>query len=103
MMSADLHKSVGVGHSNMDGMNGMNNNGGGGGGGLTNAIGESLDPLPYGARGASVSTISGLAHLMGNQHASIGMKNGFSGIGAPSGIGGPTLPPHPKQKQLQTQ
>ena len=107
MMPADLHKSGGVGvgpngHGNMNGMNGMNNNGGGGGGGLTNAIGESLDPLPYGARGASVSTISGLAHLMGNQHASIGMKNGFSGIGAPSGIGGPTLPPHPKQKQLQT-
>lgn len=38
---------------------------------------------------------------MGNQ-ASMGMKNGVSN--APAGLpGGPTLPPHPKQKQLPTQ
>jgi len=97
-MSADLHKSGGVGPNGHGNMHGMNNNGGGGV--MTNVMGESLDPLPYGARGASVSTLSGLAHFMGNQHASIGMKNGVSGPGAP---GGPTLPPHPKQKQLQTQ
>merc|ERR1711933_544836 len=63
--------------------------------------GESFDPLPYGARGASVGTLSGLAHFMGNHQASIGMKNGVSG--APNGPGGPTLPPHPKQKQLPIQ
>jgi len=97
-MSADLHRSGGGsnGHRNM---NGMSNNGGG----LTNAMGESLDPLPYGARGASAGTLSGLAHFIGNHQASIGMKNGVPGPGAPSGIGGPTLPPHPKQKQLPTQ
>ena len=75
--------------SDLNGMNGMN-----GGGSLANKMGESFDPLPYGARGASVGTLSGLAHLMGNQ-ASMGMKN--------SSTGGPTLPPHPKQKQLAAQ
>lgn len=79
-----------------------------------NAISEGFDPLPYGAaRGTSMGSLSGLAGLMGGHQASIGMKNGF-GIGhfgmggsmamggAPSG-GGPTLPPHPKQKQLPSQ
>lgn len=84
-MPADVPKSN---------MNNMNNNGG-----LTNVMGESFDPLPYGARGASVGTLSGLSHFMGNHQASIGMRNG----GAPSGPLGPTLPPHPKQKHLQTQ
>lgn len=85
-MPADIHKSGGP--HGLGNMNVMNHNAGG----LTNAIGESLDPLPYGARGASVGTLSGLAHFMGNHQASIGVKNG-----------GATLPPHPKQKQLQTQ
>merc|ERR1712176_93829 len=84
-MSADLHQSA---QNLQNGMSSMK------------SLGE-LDPLPYGARGASVSTLSGLAHLMGNQ-ASMGMKNGVSN--ASGGIpGGPTLPPHPKQKQLPTQ
>merc|ERR1711935_114391 len=82
-----------MGHNGMNGMNG--------GPSLTKPMGESFDPLPYGARGASVGTLSGLAQLMGNQ-ASMGMKNGVAG--AAGGIpGGPTLPPHPKQKQLPTQ
>ena len=85
-MPADIHKSGGP--HGLGNMNVMNHNAGG----LTNAMGESLDPLPYGARGASVGTLSGLAHFMGNHQASIGVKNG-----------GATLPPHPKQKQLQTQ
>merc|ERR1712176_1280202 len=76
--------------------------------GSLKSFGESFDPLPYGARGASVGTLSGLAHLMGNQ-ASMGMKNGAMGMkngvsNGPGGMpGGPTLPPHPKQKQLPTQ
>jgi len=89
-MSADLHQS---GQNGLNGMNSMN-----GGGALANKMGESFDPLPYGARGASVGTLSGLAHFMGNQ-ASMGMKNGVPGA-VP---GGPTLPPHPKQKQLAAQ
>lgn len=91
-MSADLHQSAQNLHNGMNGMNG--------GPGMK-SLGESFDPLPYGARGASVGTLSGLAHLMGNQ-ASMGMKNGVAG--APGGVpGGPTLPPHPKQKQLSAQ
>lgn len=92
-MSTDAHQSAPNGHGNMNGMNG--------GGPMKNALGDSFDPLPYGARGASVSTLSGLAHFMGNQ-ASMGMKNGVPGAPG-SGPGGPTLPPHPKQKQLSTQ
>ncbi len=85
-MSADLQSAQNL-HNSMNG-----------GPTLAKTMGESFDPLPYGARGASVSTLSGLAHLMGNQ-ASMGMKNGVAG--ASSGVpGGPTLPPHPKQKQL---
>lgn len=87
-MSADLQSAQNL-HNGMNGMNG---------GPLGNKMGESFDPLPYGARGASVGTLSGLAHLMGNQ-ASMGMKNGVAG----AGTGGPTLPPHPKQKQLAAQ
>jgi len=91
-MSADLHPSAQ--NVQMNSIGSIN-------GGFPRSLGESLDPLPYGARGASVSTLSGLAHLMGNQ-ASMGMKNGVSN--ASGGIpGGPTLPPHPKQKQLPTQ
>lgn len=77
-----------------------------------NGIGEIFDPLPFGnSRMTSIGSISGLAGLMGGHQASIGMKNGFGmgafGMGgamggAPAG-GGPTLPPHPKQKQLPTQ
>jgi HSF-type DNA-binding len=85
--------------------------------GVNNGIGEAFDPLPFGApRGTSMGSISGLAGLMGNHQASIGMKNGFmpfgmgaalggqlgGSLGAPGG-GGPTLPPHPKQKQLPSQ
>ncbi|VEU36691.1 unnamed protein product [Pseudo-nitzschia multistriata] len=92
-MSADVHQTA-QNHFNMNGMNVT-------GGPLKHGIGESLDPLPYGSRGASVGTLSSLAHLMGNQ-VSIGMKNGVPGT--PGAIsGGPTLPPHPKQKQLPTQ
>jgi len=91
-MSTELHQNV---------QNVPMNSLGSIGGGLSKSLGESFDPLPYGARGASVSTLSGLAQLMGNQ-ASMGMKNGASN--APAGLpGGPTLPPHPKQKQLPTQ
>jgi len=91
-MSADLQNAQNL-HNGMNGMNG--------GPSLAKTMGESFDPLPYGARGASVGTLSGLAHLMGNQ-ASMGMKNGIAG--ASSGVpGGPTLPPHPKQKQLSAQ
>lgn len=92
--AADAHQSSQNGHLTMNGINGT-------GGPLKNVMGESLDPLPYGARGASVSTLSGLAQLMGNQ-ASIGFKNGVPGASS-AGSGGPTLPPHPKQKQLPTQ
>jgi len=102
-MSADLHQSAQNLQGGMNGLNGIN-----GGSMLKKSFGESFDPLPYGARGASVSTLSGLAHLMGNQ-ASMGMKNATMNLnnvvpGAPGGVpGGPTLPPHPKQKQLTTQ
>jgi hypothetical protein len=87
-LSADLHPSAQNLHGDINGMHG--------GATLTKSLGEIFDPLPYGARG-----VSGLAHLMGNQ-ASMGMKSGVPG--APCGVpGGPTLPPHPKQKQLPTQ
>jgi len=85
-MSADLHQSA---QNLQNGMSSMK------------SLGE-IDPLPYGARGASVSTLSGLAHLMGNQ-ASMGMKNASMGKMNGGGAGGPTLPPHPKQKQLPVQ
>jgi hypothetical protein len=49
------------------------------------------DPLPFGARGTSIGSISGLASLTG---LSI-LKGGEQG--------GPTLPPHPKQKSLPPQ
>lgn len=91
-LSADLHQSTQNLHGGMNGMNG--------GATLTKPLGESFDPLPYGARGASLTPLSGLAQFMGNQ-ASMGMKSGLPG--APGGVpGGPTLPPHPKQKQLPT-
>lgn len=51
------------------------------------------DPLPYGARGTSIGSISGLASLA--RTASLGLNKTASGSG-------PTLPPHPKQKQLPT-
>ncbi len=53
------------------------------------------DPLPYGARGTSLGSISGFVGLVGS--GSLGMsKNIHQGQG-------PTLPPHPKQKSLPTQ
>lgn len=74
----------------------------------TNGNGSSLnfDPLPFANRGASIGSLSGLAGLMGGSQASIGLKNGMSGLAPLPGVtnnGGPTLPPHPKQKQLPTQ
>jgi len=92
-LSADLHQSTQNGHGNMNGIHG--------GAAMKNPMGESFDPLPYGARGASVGSFTGLAHLMGNQ-ASMGMKNGVSGAHG-NLPGGPTLPPHPKQKPLPMQ
>ena len=50
------------------------------------------DPLPYGARGSSIGSISGLSGLAGS---------GTVGLNKPGQ--GPTLPPHPKQKSLPTQ
>jgi len=47
------------------------------------------DPLPYGARGTSLGSISGLVGLAGSGHIHQGQ--------------GPTLPPHPKQKSLPSQ
>ena len=84
--------------------NGMNNNNNNNMGMNTNGF----DPLPFGNRGASIGSLSGIASLMGGHQASIGMKNSLQGFGAPApstgngGSGGPTLPPHPKQKQLPT-
>lgn len=94
-MSADLHQSAQTIHNSMSSLNSG-----------VKSLGEAFDPLPYGARGASVGTFSGLAHLMGNQASMAGMKNASMGLqkgvtGNPGGMpGGPTLPPHPKQKQL---
>jgi hypothetical protein len=47
------------------------------------------DPLPFGARGTSIGSISGLASLTGLTMLKAGGEHG-----------GPTLPPHPKQKSL---
>lgn len=56
-----------------------------------NSIMTGWDPLPFGARGASIGSISGLASLTGlNIHKAAEQ-------------GGPTLPPHPKQKSLPPQ
>ena len=71
--------------------------------GVTNEISNTFDPLPFGvggARGQSLGSLGGLASLMGGQ-ASLGFKNNLTG--AAGGAGGPTLPPHPKMKQLPTQ
>lgn len=57
-----------------------------------------LDPLPYGARATSMGSISGLPTLAGlGDSSALGMARSLAS-GAP---GGATLPPHPKQKQLQ--
>ncbi|KAL3933271.1 MAG: hypothetical protein SGBAC_010473 [Bacillariaceae sp.] len=57
-----------------------------------------LDPLPYGARATSMGSISGLQTLAGlGDSSALGMAKSLAS-GAP---GGATLPPHPKQKQLQ--
>eukprot|EP00980_Cylindrotheca_fusiformis_P010100 scaffold2243_cov122-Cylindrotheca_fusiformis.AAC.16 len=57
-----------------------------------------LDPLPYGARATSIGSISGLPGFVGfGDTSSLSMSKHLS-----SGPG-PTLPPHPKQKQLPTQ
>jgi hypothetical protein len=108
VLSSDAMSKQSLSNSN-NLQNGMMNGG-------NNGIGEIFDPLPYGnSRMTSIGSISGLAGLMGGHQASIGMKNGFgmnafvmggsSMGGAPlgGGGGGPTLPPHPKQKQLPTQ
>jgi TolA-binding protein len=84
--------------------NGMSNNNNGNNIGMN---GNSFDPLPYGNRGTSIGSLSGIASLMGGHQASIGLKNGLQGFGTPAvpmggNGGGPTLPPHPKQKQLPT-
>lgn len=56
-----------------------------------------LDPLPYGARATSIGSISGLPGFTGfGDASSLGMSKALS-----TGTG-PTLPPHPKQKQLPT-
>lgn len=59
-------------------------------------MGGGWDPLPYGARGTSIGSISGLASLTG-----MGMGMGMNNKNNMQGPG-PTLPPHPKQKSLQT-
>mmetsp|Transcript_51014 Transcript_51014/g.122986 ORF Transcript_51014/g.122986 Transcript_51014/m.122986 type:complete len:497 (+) Transcript_51014:168-1658(+) len=89
-------------------LNGMNNNNSNSNSnaGSMGMNTNGFDPLPFGNRGASIGSLSGIASLMGGHQASIGLKNGLQGFGAPSpltgngGSGGPTLPPHPKQKQL---
>lgn len=53
------------------------------------------DPLPYGARGTSLGSISGLVGLTGSGPLGI-TKSMHQGQG-------PTLPPHPKQKSLPSQ
>lgn len=59
---------------------------------------NTFDPLPFGVgRGQSLGSLGGLASLMGGHQASFGLKSNFPGGG------GPTLPPHPKMKQLPTQ
>jgi hypothetical protein len=57
---------------------------------------EGWDPLPYGARATSIGSIGGFGAFM-TPGASLGMTKNISA--GP----GPTLPPHPKQKQLPTQ
>jgi hypothetical protein len=52
------------------------------------------DPLPYGARGTSIGSISGLQSLAAS--GALGMHKTMQ-----QGQG-PTLPPHPKQKSLPT-
>jgi hypothetical protein len=60
-----------------------------------------LDPLPYGARATSIGSISGLTGFAGfGDGSALGMSKALSG-GLSNGQG-PTLPPHPKQKQLPT-
>jgi HSF-type DNA-binding len=67
--------------------------------GMNNDIVNTFDPLPFGVgRGQSIGSLGGLASLMGGHQASLGLKSNFSGS-----TGGPTLPPHPKMKQLPTQ
>ncbi|KAL3906122.1 MAG: hypothetical protein SGILL_009400 [Bacillariaceae sp.] len=71
---------------------------------ITNGVSNTFDPLPFGvggARGQSLGSLGGLASLMGSHQASLGFKNNLTG--AAGGAGGPTLPPHPKMKQLPTQ
>jgi hypothetical protein len=61
-----------------------------------------LDPLPYGARAtSSIGSISGYTGFAGyGDGSALGMSKALSS-GLSSGSG-PTLPPHPKQKQLPT-
>jgi hypothetical protein len=72
--------------------------------GVANEMSNSFDPLPFGmggGRGQSLGSLGGLASLMGGHQASLGFKNNL--MGGLSSTGGPTLPPHPKMKQLPTQ
>lgn len=65
-----------------------------------NDIINTFDPLPFGVgRGQSIGSLGGLASLMGGHQTSLGLKSNLSGVPG----GGPTLPPHPKMKQLPTQ
>jgi hypothetical protein len=66
----------------------------------SNDITNSFDPLPFGVgRGQSIGSLGGLASLMGGHQGSLGLQSTFSGAQG----SGPTLPPHPKTKQLPTQ
>jgi hypothetical protein len=75
--------SVSQGGANISGQNGL-------------AAGLGWDPLPNGARGTSIGSMSGLPSFAAPP-VPMGMTNNTS-TGA-----GPTLPPHPKQKQLMPQ
>ena len=87
-----------------------NNNVGQNGGHQQSIGGLGLDPLPFGgARGTSIGSISGLLGPLGGPGALSALAKGNSTAGAPGagnngngGAGGPTLPPHPKMKQLPT-
>jgi hypothetical protein len=69
----------------------------------SNDIANTFDPLPFGVgRGQSIGSLGGLASLMGGHQGSLGLRSNFSAASGGGG-GGPTLPPHPKMKQLPTQ
>eukprot|EP00934_Nitzschia_sp_Nitz4_P004660 Nitzschia sp. Nitz4//scaffold2_size372955//256108//257823//NITZ4_000450-RA/size372955-processed-gene-0.440-mRNA-1//1//CDS//3329546859//4650//frame0 len=57
------------------------------------------DPLPFGARGTSIGSLSGIASGLGVGNSTGMQMNKI----VPPGNSGPTLPPHPKQKSLPSQ